>query len=138
MCVADSGCGKDGVMIEPRDGLEQRILDAAAEDYIQLWELAAPVTEVQQNDDGTVHHVERHEAPSRDALAGAVGRLLEAGKIVLVRRVGDIELTPIVDAEGTFATVGEVFPSVADTDQWWLPIQVVLIDGIGQQVSAGG
>jgi glyoxylase-like metal-dependent hydrolase (beta-lactamase superfamily II) len=42
-------------------------------------------------------------------------------------KIGEIELTPIVDAEGTFATVGEVFPAIADTAQWWVPVQVVLI-----------
>lgn len=57
-------------------------------------------------------------------------------------RVGGLEVTPILDAEGTFATVREAFPTVADEleaeararspelfrgDHWWLPMQVVLI-----------
>ena len=49
-------------------------------------------------------------------------------------QVGDFQLVPLVDAEGTFASVEEAFPSLAGrTEQWWLPIQVVLIrspDGI--------
>jgi glyoxylase-like metal-dependent hydrolase (beta-lactamase superfamily II) len=57
-------------------------------------------------------------------------------------RIGEIEVVPILDAEGTFATVDEVFSPVeaalkADAarrfpanfrgDEWWLPIQVALI-----------
>ena len=49
-------------------------------------------------------------------------------------RVGHFELVPLVDAEGTFATVEEAFPSLAGrAEQWWLPIQAVLIrspDGV--------
>lgn len=43
-------------------------------------------------------------------------------------RVGRFEVLPIVDAEGTFATVAEVFPGLADRrEAWWLPIQSALI-----------
>jgi glyoxylase-like metal-dependent hydrolase (beta-lactamase superfamily II) len=43
-------------------------------------------------------------------------------------RIGRFELLPLVDAEGTFATVGEVFPALPDrTEDWRLPIQCVLI-----------
>jgi glyoxylase-like metal-dependent hydrolase (beta-lactamase superfamily II) len=57
-------------------------------------------------------------------------------------KVGDLEVTPILDAEGTFATVREVFPTLTDEleaeararspelfrgDDWWLPMQAVLI-----------
>jgi glyoxylase-like metal-dependent hydrolase (beta-lactamase superfamily II) len=48
--------------------------------------------------------------------------------------VGQFELVPLVDAEGTFATVEEAFPSLEGrSERWWLPIQVVLIrspDGV--------
>ena len=48
--------------------------------------------------------------------------------------VGDFELVPLVDAEGTFASVEEAFPSLEGrSEQWWLPIQAVLIrspDGV--------
>ncbi len=43
-------------------------------------------------------------------------------------QVGRFEVLPIVDGEGTFATVAEVFPALVDrTEDWWLPIQAVLI-----------
>jgi glyoxylase-like metal-dependent hydrolase (beta-lactamase superfamily II) len=43
-------------------------------------------------------------------------------------RVGRFELLPLLDAEGTFATVAEVFPALPDrTEDWRLPIQCVLI-----------
>jgi glyoxylase-like metal-dependent hydrolase (beta-lactamase superfamily II) len=43
-------------------------------------------------------------------------------------RVGRFEVRAIVDGEGTFATVAEAFPALAGrTEDWWLPIQVVLI-----------
>jgi len=43
-------------------------------------------------------------------------------------QVGRFEVLPVLDGEGTFATVAEVFPALADrTEDWWLPIQAVLI-----------
>jgi glyoxylase-like metal-dependent hydrolase (beta-lactamase superfamily II) len=49
-------------------------------------------------------------------------------------QVGHFEVVPLLDAEGTFATVEEAFPSLAGrTEQWWLPIHAVLIrspDGV--------
>jgi glyoxylase-like metal-dependent hydrolase (beta-lactamase superfamily II) len=38
-----------------------------------------------------------------------------------------VKIDPLVDAEGTFARVGEVFPSVPSPDEWWLPFGVTLI-----------
>jgi hypothetical protein len=37
-----------------------------------------------------------------------------------------VKVDTLVDAEGTFATVAEVFPALDSTEQWWLPINVVL------------
>jgi glyoxylase-like metal-dependent hydrolase (beta-lactamase superfamily II) len=57
-------------------------------------------------------------------------------------KVGELEVTPILDAEGTFATAREVFPTLTEElearararspelfrgDAWWLPMQVVLV-----------
>ena len=43
-------------------------------------------------------------------------------------QIGRFEVLPILDGEGTFATVAEAFPALADrTEEWWLPIQAVLI-----------
>lgn len=44
-------------------------------------------------------------------------------------RVGALEVLPLVDATGTFATVSEAFPALDSTEQWWLPINTVLIRG---------
>jgi glyoxylase-like metal-dependent hydrolase (beta-lactamase superfamily II) len=49
-------------------------------------------------------------------------------------RVGHFEVFPLVDAEGSFASVQEVFPSLQGrSEDWRLPIQAVLIrspDGV--------
>jgi glyoxylase-like metal-dependent hydrolase (beta-lactamase superfamily II) len=49
-------------------------------------------------------------------------------------RVGHFEVLPLLDAEGSFATVEEVFPALEGrSEPWQLPIQAVLIrspDGI--------
>jgi glyoxylase-like metal-dependent hydrolase (beta-lactamase superfamily II) len=49
-------------------------------------------------------------------------------------QVGHFEVLPLMDAEGSFATVEEVFPALAGrTEAWELPIQAVLIrspDGV--------
>jgi glyoxylase-like metal-dependent hydrolase (beta-lactamase superfamily II) len=57
-------------------------------------------------------------------------------------RLGDVEVTPVLDAEGTFATIEEAFPAVTTQEveraratfpeffrghDWWLPMQSVLI-----------
>lgn len=59
-------------------------------------------------------------------------------------RIGEFEVAPIVDAEGSFAQIDEVFPALnpelrAEAERrhtqyfrgtrWWLPVQVVLIQG---------
>ncbi|MFL5945482.1 MAG: MBL fold metallo-hydrolase [Gaiellaceae bacterium] len=33
----------------------------------------------------------------------------------------------LVDCEGSFATVGEVFPAVDSDERWWLPVNCVLV-----------
>ena len=49
-------------------------------------------------------------------------------------RVGHFEVVPVLDAEGTFATVEESFPELAGrSEAWWLPFQCVVIrspDGV--------
>jgi glyoxylase-like metal-dependent hydrolase (beta-lactamase superfamily II) len=49
-------------------------------------------------------------------------------------QVGHFEVLPLLDAEGTFATVEESFPALEGrSEQWWLPFQSVLIrspDGV--------
>jgi glyoxylase-like metal-dependent hydrolase (beta-lactamase superfamily II) len=37
-----------------------------------------------------------------------------------------VKLDVLVDCEGTFATVGEAFPSVDSDERWWLPFNCVL------------
>ena len=38
-----------------------------------------------------------------------------------------MKVDAITDAEGTFARVGEVFPSVRSSEEWWLPFNATLI-----------
>jgi glyoxylase-like metal-dependent hydrolase (beta-lactamase superfamily II) len=45
-----------------------------------------------------------------------------------------VKVDPIVDAEGTFARVGEAFPAVPSSDEWWLPFTAVLIRSTGVNV----
>jgi glyoxylase-like metal-dependent hydrolase (beta-lactamase superfamily II) len=44
-------------------------------------------------------------------------------------RVGELDVLTLVDATGTFATVSEAFPALASGEQWWLPINTVLVRG---------
>jgi hypothetical protein len=51
----------------------------------------------------------------------------------------------LTDGEGSFATMAEVFPALASSEPWWLPVNVVLVRtgdtrvlvGIGQVARAG-
>jgi glyoxylase-like metal-dependent hydrolase (beta-lactamase superfamily II) len=49
-------------------------------------------------------------------------------------RVGEFEISVLVDAEGSFATVGEAFPALDATEEWRLPVNAVLIRGEGTTV----
>jgi glyoxylase-like metal-dependent hydrolase (beta-lactamase superfamily II) len=49
-------------------------------------------------------------------------------------RVGVFEISVLVDGEGSFATVGEAFPALDATEEWRLPVNVVLIRGAGTTV----
>jgi glyoxylase-like metal-dependent hydrolase (beta-lactamase superfamily II) len=49
-------------------------------------------------------------------------------------RVGDFEVSVLVDGEGSFATVGEAFPALDATEEWRLPVNAVLIRGAGNTV----
>jgi glyoxylase-like metal-dependent hydrolase (beta-lactamase superfamily II) len=42
-------------------------------------------------------------------------------------RVGALEVSILVDGEGSFATVAEAFPALSSSEQWRLPINTVLI-----------
>jgi glyoxylase-like metal-dependent hydrolase (beta-lactamase superfamily II) len=68
--------------------------------------------------------------------------VLSSGRTSQSINVGQIEVTAIVDAEGSFAAAREAFPTLTDEleararsrspelfrgDAWWLPMQVVLI-----------
>ena len=46
-------------------------------------------------------------------------------------RVGALDVSILVDAEGSFATVAEAFPALSSNDEWRLPINAVLIRGDG-------
>jgi glyoxylase-like metal-dependent hydrolase (beta-lactamase superfamily II) len=49
-------------------------------------------------------------------------------------RVGAFEISVLVDGEGSFATIGEAFPALDATEEWRLPVNVVLIRGAGTTV----
>jgi len=49
-------------------------------------------------------------------------------------RVGAFEVSVLVDGEGSFATLGEAFPALHATEEWRLPVNVVLIRGAGTTV----
>jgi glyoxylase-like metal-dependent hydrolase (beta-lactamase superfamily II) len=49
-------------------------------------------------------------------------------------RVGALEVSLLVDGEGSFATVAEVFPALNSGVQWRLPVNAVLIRGGGTTV----
>ncbi len=44
-------------------------------------------------------------------------------------KVGSLEVWTLVDAVGSFATMSEVFPVLPSDEEWWLPINVVLVRG---------
>lgn len=46
-------------------------------------------------------------------------------------RVGSLDVSTLVDAEGSFATIAEAFPALDSSEQWRLPITAVLIRGNG-------
>jgi glyoxylase-like metal-dependent hydrolase (beta-lactamase superfamily II) len=46
-------------------------------------------------------------------------------------RVGSLDVSILVDAEGSFATVAEAFPALSSGDEWWLPVNTVLVRGAG-------
>jgi len=54
-------------------------------------------------------------------------------------KVGALEVVPLVDAEGSFATMSEAFPSSSSNEPWWVPINVALVrgDGISILVDTG-
>jgi glyoxylase-like metal-dependent hydrolase (beta-lactamase superfamily II) len=49
-------------------------------------------------------------------------------------RVGEFEISVLVDAEGSFATLGEAFPTLDMTEEWRVPVNAVLIRGAGSTV----
>jgi glyoxylase-like metal-dependent hydrolase (beta-lactamase superfamily II) len=46
-------------------------------------------------------------------------------------KIGSIEVTPLVDAEGSFATMSQAFPALRSDEPWWLPMNVALVRGEG-------
>jgi len=46
-------------------------------------------------------------------------------------RVGALDVSILVDAEGSFATLAEAFPALTSNDAWRLPVNAVLIRGAG-------
>ena len=46
-------------------------------------------------------------------------------------RVGALDVSILVDAEGSFATIAEAFPALSSSDEWRLPVNTVLIRGAG-------
>jgi len=46
-------------------------------------------------------------------------------------RVGALEVTILVDAEGSFATIAEAFPTLTSNEEWRLPVNAVLVRGAG-------
>jgi glyoxylase-like metal-dependent hydrolase (beta-lactamase superfamily II) len=45
--------------------------------------------------------------------------------------VGTFDVSILVDGEGSFATIAEAFPALDAADEWWLPVNAVLIRGAG-------
>lgn len=92
--------------------VEQRVLDSACEDYTQLWELEAPLTEIRQNVEGEVTSEERYDPPLHESAVAAVGHLVELGLIDLVRRGTDDnrERIPRPDQRTVLADAGNWSP----------------------------
>ena len=42
-------------------------------------------------------------------------------------RFGPFDVATLVDGEGSFATMAEVFPALGSTEPWWLPVNVVFV-----------
>jgi glyoxylase-like metal-dependent hydrolase (beta-lactamase superfamily II) len=49
-------------------------------------------------------------------------------------RVGSLDVTILVDGEGSFATIGDAFPALSSAEEWRLPINAVLVRGAGTTV----
>ncbi|MDQ2968597.1 MAG: MBL fold metallo-hydrolase [Actinomycetota bacterium] len=41
------------------------------------------------------------------------------------------DVSVLVDAEGSFATIAEAFPALTSREDWWLPVNAVLVRGAG-------
>ena len=39
-------------------------------------------------------------------------------------RVGALDVSILVDAEGSFATIAQAFPALSSSDEWRLPVNV--------------
>jgi glyoxylase-like metal-dependent hydrolase (beta-lactamase superfamily II) len=46
-------------------------------------------------------------------------------------RVGALDVSVLVDGEGSFATIADAFPALSSREEWRLPVNVVLIRGAG-------
>jgi glyoxylase-like metal-dependent hydrolase (beta-lactamase superfamily II) len=46
-------------------------------------------------------------------------------------RVGSLDVSILVDAEGSFATIAEAFPALSSGEAWRLPVNAVLVRGTG-------
>jgi glyoxylase-like metal-dependent hydrolase (beta-lactamase superfamily II) len=46
-------------------------------------------------------------------------------------RVGALDVSILVDGEGSFATIAEAFPTLTSREEWKLPVNAVLIRGVG-------
>jgi hypothetical protein len=90
--------------------VERHVLDSASEDYTQLWELEAPVTHIQQDEQGSTVRREEHEPAPRTEILRAVEHLLQLGLIQLLRRTGLDTRIPV--EESAWASV------LADADSW--------------------
>jgi glyoxylase-like metal-dependent hydrolase (beta-lactamase superfamily II) len=49
-------------------------------------------------------------------------------------RVGSLDVTILVDGEGSFATIGDAFPALNSGEEWRLPVNAVLVCGAGPTV----
>jgi glyoxylase-like metal-dependent hydrolase (beta-lactamase superfamily II) len=49
-------------------------------------------------------------------------------------KVGRLEVSILTDAEGSFATIAQAFPALTSSDEWRLPVNVILIRGNGTTV----
>ena len=47
-------------------------------------------------------------------------------------RVGGLDVSILVDGEGSFATIAEAFPALSSREEWRLPVNVVLVRGAGK------